>query len=394
MQPLKLVIPGNYYDSQIYEGRLYLWSIDDTLIHIYDWDKLIDSLKVTDFEILARECAFRNSSYLYGRQYERLFEDNDVKNLLMRKFNRLSDKKLHVSRSLLKRAEIASQDNPFPSPHSDTTIYRRKLYVGSSEGVDEANLRKNVKGNPISSRPQRIVDFSTSGIAASYQNLAISSGSDGLFMVRTDKFRGWNVEPELLSDGHSSTPNWTYWNVYSSSYIGRGYLVELEKAKYPQEDYSSQISGIKNVIDSREIFGKGNFSWSRHDKICQISKDEIVIFRHQPWEESFEEKYLRLGKIPIQEKTGHLVSIDSALFGFLIEYDEGIMVIQSDDSAYWIEGEPINWRVFPRSKHYENQLHILYEDRAEIFSFNHDYFVDQEKKLAGTRFSKRQNNAS
>jgi hypothetical protein len=48
-----------------------------------------------------------------------------------------------------------------------------------------------------------------------------------------------------------------------------------------------------------------------------------------------------------------------------------------------IPGEPVNWRVFPRSKHYANHLHVVYDDRLEVWSFNHDYFLDQKKKRLG-----------
>jgi hypothetical protein len=30
-------------------------------------------------------------------------------------------------------------------------------------------------------------------------------------------------------------------------------------------------------------------------------------------------------------------------------------------------------------------LHIIYNNRLEIFSFNHDYFVDQKEKFSGIR---------
>lgn len=35
---------------------------------------------------------------------------------------------------------------------------------------------------------------------------------------------------------------------------------------------------------------------------------------------------------------------------------------------------------------FKNQLHVIYEDRLEILSFNHDYFVDQEAKLSGITY--------
>lgn len=43
----------------------------------------------------------------------------------------------------------------------------------------------------------------------------------------------------------------------------------------------------------------------------------------------------------------------------------------------------MNWRVFPKSQDYLNQLHIIYEDQLVIHSFTQDYFVDQKAKLAG-----------
>lgn len=47
--------------------------------------------------------------------------------------------------------------------------------------------------------------------------------------------------------------------------------------------------------------------------------------------------------------------------------------------------EVVKWRVYPRSIQYTNQLHVIYNDRMEILSFNDDYFENQEKKLFGYR---------
>ena len=35
---------------------------------------------------------------------------------------------------------------------------------------------------------------------------------------------------------------------------------------------------------------------------------------------------------------------------------------------------------------FKNQLHVIYEDRLEILSFNKDYFVDQEAELSGITY--------
>lgn len=71
----------------------------------------------------------------------------------------------------------------------------------------------------------------------------------------------------------------------------------------------------------------------------------------------------------------------------MLELEDRILVIRSDSDAEpkldVFDEEPCHWRVFPKSEHYSNQLHILYEDRVEIISFVHDYFLDQAHKLAG-----------
>jgi hypothetical protein len=67
----------------------------------------------------------------------------------------------------------------------------------------------------------------------------------------------------------------------------------------------------------------------------------------------------------------------------VIEYPTRLVVLRSDGEIETFEGEPVHWRVFPRSEHYSNQLHIIYEDSVVIVSFVHDYFLDQKAKLLG-----------
>jgi hypothetical protein len=66
-----------------------------------------------------------------------------------------------------------------------------------------------------------------------------------------------------------------------------------------------------------------------------------------------------------------------------------LLIISSDARGYtFLEGEPVNWRVFPKSKYYTNQLHAVYDDYFCIYSFNDDYFVDQKQKQAGIQLRK------
>jgi hypothetical protein len=79
-----------------------------------------------------------------------------------------------------------------------------------------------------------------------------------------------------------------------------------------------------------------------------------------------------------------VISARVAPFGSVVELHDGLLVIPTKGKTIFLPGEPTNWRVFPRSEDYVNQLHVVYEDHLDIFAFTHDYFVsDQASKMAG-----------
>jgi hypothetical protein len=83
---------------------------------------------------------------------------------------------------------------------------------------------------------------------------------------------------------------------------------------------------------------------------------------------------------------GEIVSGGVAFFGTVLELDDSLLILLSDGSRYEIGGDPISWKVFPKSRHYENHLHVIFEDRIDVFSFNQDYFVDQREKVFGNSY--------
>src|SRR5207249_4327200 len=105
MQPLKLVIPGQYWDSQIYAGRLYLFERDGSLRTI-NWDRLIKTWGIENSLRLAIECAFCRSDYLYGDQWSLLFSDHEVKAVIQQKFERLAEFELDVSANKLAEVSV------------------------------------------------------------------------------------------------------------------------------------------------------------------------------------------------------------------------------------------------------------------------------------------------
>src|SRR4030095_6125666 len=141
MVPLKLIVPGKYWDSQIYKGRLYLFGRDGD-IRTIDWDKLIGEWKIKDRFRLALDCAFRRSDYLYGHKWSLLFADEEIRDLIQAKFRGLAERILEISSEHLEQFVLGRQDSPFPFPHADTTIYLDYLYAASRKGVFCARLSK------------------------------------------------------------------------------------------------------------------------------------------------------------------------------------------------------------------------------------------------------------
>ena len=72
------------------------------------------------------------------------------------------------------------------------------------------------------------------------------------------------------------------------------------------------------------------------------------------------------------DESGDVLSASTAQFGIIVESERALSVYPSEGTPVVMQGEPVNWRVFPRSKHYENQLHVVWDDHMEILSFNQD----------------------
>jgi hypothetical protein len=400
MQPLRFTIPGEYWDSQIYQGRLYLFGLDGSLFAI-DWDKVVAEQADHSNQRLAFACAFQRSDYLYGKKWSLFFEDDEIRNLLEKKIQSLSTKTLELTNEAVKQYRSRAKDNPMPFPHSDCIIYDQQMYVGSASGVSRSTCNKRTVG-PISGRPVKIWDIPVNSLSASWNNLAIAAGSEGLwqFSLETLSNQSYRVsrnEEHLsqLSEITCSACDWNFFSIFGSSVEVGGYLASFTFGT-PQrfqddEDYSGRNYGqnservreFEELVSADDIFHSKGYSFGCKDKIYQASNGALKVARYKPWADTKDERIRVSEDIPISHTLGGVVSGSVTLFGAVIEFDDGLLVLASDGQKIEIPGEPVNWRAFPRSKHYANHLHVIYEDRLEIYSFNHDYFIDQKSKIMG-----------
>lgn len=394
MHPIKLALPGCYYDSQIYAGLLYLWCEDGSLLTI-DWNKLVERISTHAKDCLkfAAHCAFRKGSYLYDYEWQLFVEDSEMKNLLLARFEDLSKESITLTKEDIRRVTIRQQENPFRFPHADSLFYYNKLYVGGSNGLQVS--QRGGSRHPIKEKPVTLWDGPVLSMAASHQSLALASGTEGLFESQLEVESISYFKERLRSSQPSASVRWLYPSIYSSSYEG-GYLADFdfeENATSRDEQKHEQARSLREIIDVSRLFAPersnhvDGYSWGSHDKICLATQNQIGVIRFHSTQTGNKEHLESLGKVQVEKKfTRDIVNADSAYFGYVIETAEGLLVLSSSLESFWLDGEPVNWRVFPDSKDYVNHLHIIYDDHICIFSFNHDYFIDQSIKKVGISY--------
>ncbi len=386
MQALKLKIEGSYYDSQIYSNRLYLWTLEGSIL-IVDWLRLLESVSVPDELRFAVHCAFIDSDYLYSKALQPLFQDIEIRRVINKRFEELASYPLEFSKKQIREFVITEQPNPFPFPHADSTIYERNLYVGETGGVVAAAC-----GDTISKNVKTLLDLPVLSLAASYKTLALAGGSEGLFefsLINDENKK--SKKPKLLVKEHSNLARWMFGSIFSSSYFNKGYLADFDletssngkkevTLRKPLETLSSQQI-VQNNSSGEDVI----FTWGVQDKICIASNNKIQVVQYNPFKLERRTRFANFGTVDSSRINDDIVSADSALFGYIIELSDGLIVITSDLETIWLDGEPVNWRVFPNSKYYTNQLHVISDDYLCVHSFNQDYFIEQRSKRVGTQ---------
>ena len=291
MQPLKMIIPGQYWDSQLYQGRLYLFGLDGSLFAI-DWDRVIEEEAKKFGQNFAFVCAFSRGDYLYGENWNLIFNDVDVKTMVIKKFATLSNTDILLNQAIIDRYRRTAKQNPMPFPHADCTIYEQKMYVGSPSGVFQSGCNQKTVG-PISSRVKKLSDLPTQSVSAGWRNLAIASGSEGLWQMDLEpvfdagSFSGRSDDRTTqLSEIGCTACEWNSFDVFGSSNEAGGYLASFtlqrsvpsssdDSYSTPQWGESERNRVFEELISAEAIFDTDGYAFGFGDKIYQIHKDTL-----------------------------------------------------------------------------------------------------------------------
>lgn len=403
IKPVKIQIQGDYWDSQIYKNRLFLWKMDGS-ITVINWEELIEDLikKNEKNYSLAIESAFKNSDNLYSdKDMSMLLSAFNFSNDFKRDLEELSNREFVFDESDLIQYTINEIENPFEDMPTDVDIYYDTFYSLLDSGLWK--IRLNFDNNDILDESLASKLWDCPLLSLKVKNggrIGLSGGEQGVYEYEVYPQKRFGNESKLkkiqeglfqLADIHSLFVNWSYSSVYSSSDIEGALMSAFEWNKDKRSlSYIDNIS--QNVIFNDDKIPY--LSWASDDKIYRATDTGVDIIRFiqsNLKENNYRDAFTDKQAFDFQPWKGKIISAGVGLFGNIVECENALVVMQSNNEFYNIEGPITRWRVFPRSIRYENHLHVILDDRLEIYSFNSDYFVDQSEKVFGMKryFGKR-----
>lgn len=384
MRPVTLQLYGDYWDSALYAGRLYLFTPAGD-VEIIDWDRLVAGINIDDALYYPLQFAYRRSNYLYTDRWDLILKDPEISLSLRKRFTRLSEEPLRVRRSQLERATIGTFRIPYL--HSDYSLISGQLFIGTLEGVFRFPQVSHY-GLHDAPDPVLVWDGPGLGVAAAGGYLGIAAGTEGLYQCPYDgPWPGRTLPAEQLSSAHTNDCAWVHYSIYASSNISDGYLASFWRYSDPGHESDRPVRELDRIVPSTELFGEGGYSWARERRICRVSRASVCVVDYKtPYmRDGVQRGYtLRgLGSVEVGGSSGAVIAGEVATFGIVLQRGGSLSVALSDGDLYRTRGYISRFRAFPRSKYYQNQLHVVHEDRLDVLSFNHDYFISQSTKIAG-----------
>ena len=312
------------------------------------------------------------------------------------KLGRIND--IIIKKDVLEKYAAFKKEFKIHDLTTDIGVYKDVLYYCNSNGVFW-NAIGSKYVNYISNNTHKKWDAVVQNIQVGKNGrIAMSASSDGLFELNINEAYNFNsyfyrsfgckrIEDNIfqLSKTHSSYCSWSFSSLLSGSFIDDAFLIG---SQYKLEKNRRKVTGIiKNESDIFQSSDETGLVFSNSDKIYRLSCNKIESVSYTQFNLDSNNNPF----IDLKEKKNSFIDdiIYAAVadFGLIVETSKQLLVFLSNENVIVVADndieEFINWRTFPRSKCYINQLHIIYNNRIEILSVNEDYFVKQKGKFYG-----------
>jgi len=392
MRALKVRIEGDYWDSIIYNDKLMLVTGEGTM-EVYPWDKLVGLLisRHPDLELQLHHLLRRGRAW-YALGIQDLMGHPASRSTLLAMADAAAGADLLISRKQLVAHRKAVVDVAL-FPTTDLECYGSKLFVGSTDGLQVAALN-SIKELELSS-DATVFDGPCLRLAASYKRLAIALGQEGLSETTAV---GYPRDPDLspfsysmrqISKQWADSCGWAGSDLVATHRGAGGYVGAFERPeRRDSEERFHQPDLVATVTSDRIFSATGGSLIASGGTVALIEGSSISSRSWNPFRQTEGGPIAdRQGPLKTESFRDGLGILDAglAVFGAVVEYDTRMVVHGTDGKRRSIDGEVVNWRIFPRSMRYVNQLHLVKERWLDVHAFFHDYFVPAAKRGVGAK---------
>lgn len=359
----KILIEGDYIDSFVYSGVLFLIN-SDLVLKAYSWDRIFD----------------------HSISEVKFFNKITLKNYAKGNLLTIPDefkKTYSISIDTLSELELCSKElSVWPS---DINIYRNRFYVASEYGVDSLDF--DWRNGAISkiSPANRIFDQMSFKLATnSFYRLAIAAGKSGVISVIPDKKYVKRSNVNQIIDEPCSDCQWqnnslianTDNGQYMASFLGIPKKLDFYGT---DNEYWTKVNELKKsppkILSNSTINGnKIVSSWFAGNSIFKVTEDMKVYLHDVNKDQEYEE--VNLGS---ELSTLQYFKAQSSPFGTIMEIGDNLKFFTGNEYKT-IDDEVVNWRLFPKSTNYLNHLHVIKDDFLSVSLF------DMPNKIKDNKF--------
>lgn len=357
MERVSVEIEGDYLCSFIYSGVLILVD-SDFFLHAYSWeDVVLASLKGVDaFERFSIANYFKNSSSKKIPQKGR-------------------GKQYFLDKRELSNCYVCSTEiGVWPS---DINIYKNRIYVSSDEGVDIIDF--NWSQGRVASFCHAIKIWKESAFSIStndYFRLAIAAGKSGVlsFVPKNREVSERDIS-QLLP---TTCVDCDWQNEYLIANTVNDGVSVFQFRPIPQQnefngsvqEYWKIVNEIKRqppeICNIDRIGGEKVInSWFAGEKLFYLTDSMGVGFVLRS--ELEQARSANTNNIRQIDEADSIIASRTASFGTVIELENSLKVL-GRESIYSLDDEFTTWRVFPRSRNFANQLHVIKDQQISVLA--------------------------
>lgn len=347
---VKIEIEGDYIDSFVYSGVLFLVNSDLNL-KAYSWDNVFD--RCLDGLGIFHKARLKN----YSRGTVSITDE-------------LSGT-YSISKKSLSNFELCSKElSVWPS---DINIYKNRFYVASERGVDAFDFDWGDGKVSEFKRPTKIFDEVSFKLATgSYHRLAIAAGKSGLLSVTPEKKYARKEHVKQLIDKPCSDCHWHSNDLVANTVDGQfiaSYASIPKKVDFDgtEQEYWKLVEILKstqpNIKNRKNINGQPIVSsWFSGKGLFSVTNDLNLYWNNIDSPSEYE-----LVDTNSELSTLKYFKAQSSPFGTVMEIGDHLKIFSGDGQRQVIAEEVVNWRLFPKSSYYLSHLHVI-EDEALVVS--------------------------